>query len=70
MLSGSSLASGAMLGSVMVPEAERRGYKKYMAIGPIMGAGGLAILIPPSALMVVLGSIALVFFVPRNQPVS
>ena len=58
MLSGSSLASGAMLGSVMLPEARRRGYKNYLAIGPILGSGGLAILIPPSALMVVLGSIA------------
>ena len=58
MLSGSSLASGAMLGSVMLPEAMRRGYKKSLAIGPILGSGGLAILIPPSALMVVLGSIA------------
>jgi tripartite ATP-independent transporter DctM subunit len=57
MLSGSSLASGAMLGSVMVPEGIRRGYKKHIVIGPIMGAGGLAILIPPSALMVLLGSI-------------
>jgi tripartite ATP-independent transporter DctM subunit len=57
-LSGSSLASGAMLGSVVLPEAARRGYKKYIAIGPILGAGGLAILIPPSALMVLLGSTA------------
>ena len=57
-LSGSSLASTAMLGSVVVPETTRRGYKRYMAIGPILGSGGLAIIIPPSALAVLLGSIA------------
>ena len=57
-LSGSSLASTAMLGSVVVPETTRRGYKRYMAIGPILGTGGLAIIIPPSALAVLLGSIA------------
>jgi tripartite ATP-independent transporter DctM subunit len=57
-LSGSAMASTAMLGSTMVPEMLRRGYKRYMAMGPILGAGGLAILIPPSALAVLLGSLA------------
>jgi tripartite ATP-independent transporter DctM subunit len=57
-LSGSAMASTAMLGSTLVPEMIRRGYKKHMAMGPILGAGGLDILIPPSALAVLLGSIA------------
>jgi len=57
-LSGSSIATTAILGSVMVPESKRRGYKRYMVIGPILGSGGLAIIIPPSALAVLLGSIA------------
>lgn len=57
-MSGSSLASTAMLASVMVPEGERRGYRKSFIVGPLLGAGGLAILIPPSILMVLLGSIA------------
>ena len=57
-LSGSAMASTAMLGSTLVPEMMRRGYKKQMAMGPILGAGGLNILIPPSALAVLLGSIA------------
>ncbi len=57
-MSGSSLASTAMLGSVMVPEGEQRGYKNKFIVGPLLGAGGLAILIPPSILMVLLGSIA------------
>lgn len=56
-LSGSSLANTAMLGSMMIPEMTKRGYKKHMAIGPILGTGGLAMIIPPSTLAVVLGSI-------------
>jgi tripartite ATP-independent transporter DctM subunit len=57
-LSGSAMASTAMLGSTLVPEMMRRGYKKHMAMGPVLGAGGLDILIPPSAIAVLLGSIA------------
>ena len=57
-LSGSAIASTAMLGSTLVPEMIRRGYKKHMAMGPVLGAGGLDILIPPSALAVLLGSVA------------
>ena len=57
-LSGSSMGSTALLGSLMVPEMEKRGYKKHMAIGPILGTGGLAMLIPPSALAVLLATLA------------
>ena len=56
-LTGTSMASVAMLGSVLVPEMERRGYKKPMSLGPILGSGGLAMMIPPSALAVLLGAI-------------
>nr|WP_319249509.1 TRAP transporter large permease subunit [uncultured Celeribacter sp.] len=57
-LSGSSLANTGMLGSLMVPEMMKRGYKKHMAIGPILGSGGLAVIIPPSTLAVLFGSLA------------
>ncbi|NSX54931.1 TRAP transporter large permease [Parasulfitobacter algicola] len=57
-LSGSSMGSTALLGSLMVPEMNSRGYKKYMSIGPILGTGGLAIIIPPSALAVLLATLA------------
>ena len=56
-LSGSSMANTAMLGSLMVPEMRTRGYKTGLAIGPILGCGGLAILIPPSTLAVLLASL-------------
>jgi TRAP-type C4-dicarboxylate transport system permease large subunit len=57
-LSGSSMGATALLGTLMVPEMSARGYKKSMSIGPILGTGGLAMLIPPSALAVLLGTIA------------
>ncbi len=57
-LSGSAMAGAAMLGSVLVPEMEKRGYKKEMSLGPIIGSGGLAIMIPPSALGVLLASLS------------
>ncbi len=57
-LSGSSMASVAMLGSMLVPEMERQNYKPQMSVAPILGAGGLAVLIPPSALGVLLGALA------------
>lgn len=56
-LTGVSMSSVAMLGSTLVPDMEKRGYKKSMSIGPIMGSGGLAIMIPPSSLAVFVGAI-------------
>lgn len=56
-LTGTSIASVAMLGSTLVPEMEAQGYKKPMSLGPILGSGGLAMLIPPSALAVLCGAI-------------
>ena len=57
-LTGSSMANTAMLGSLMVPEMQRRGYSQRMSMGPILGTGGLAMIIPPSSLGVLLASIA------------
>lgn len=57
-LSGSSIANTAMLGSALLPEMLRRGYHPRIAMGPIMATGGIAMLIPPSALAVLLGSLA------------
>lgn len=57
-LTGNSMGSIALLGSSLTPEMERRGYKKPMSLGPILGSSGLAIMIPPSSLAVVLGVVA------------
>ncbi|MGE4013992.1 MAG: TRAP transporter large permease subunit [Alphaproteobacteria bacterium] len=56
-LSGSTIANTAMLGSTLIPEMYRRGYHPHMAMGPILGTGGIAMLIPPSALGVLLASL-------------
>jgi tripartite ATP-independent transporter DctM subunit len=56
-LTGVAMGSVAMLGSTLTPEMERRGYAKSMSLGPILASGGLAILIPPSTLAIVLASL-------------
>lgn len=56
-LSGSTIANTAMLSSTLLPEMYKRGYKPEISIGPIVAVGGLAMLIPPSALAVLLASI-------------
>ncbi len=57
-LSGSTIANTAILGSVLLPDMMRRGYRPAIAMGPIMAVGGIAMLIPPSALAVLLASLA------------
>jgi len=56
-LSGAAMGSVALLGSVLTPEMEKRGYKKPMSLGPVLGSGGLAIMIPPTALGVILATL-------------
>src|SRR5262245_41606102 len=57
-LSGSTIATTAMLGHALLPNMLKRGYHPNMAMGPIMAIGGVDMLIPPSALTVLLGSLA------------
>ncbi|MEX0741873.1 MAG: TRAP transporter large permease subunit, partial [Phycisphaeraceae bacterium] len=57
VFSGSSLATTSMLGSLLVPEMRKRGYSVEMSAGAILAAGGLAMVIPPSAIIVLVGTI-------------
>lgn len=57
-LSGSSVANAAVVGKTLLPEMRRRGYHPTISIGPVAAVGGIAVLIPPSALAVILGSLA------------
>lgn len=57
-LSGSSIANTALLGTTLLPDMLKRGYKKHMIMGPILATGGLAMIIPPSSLAVLFGSLA------------
>jgi tripartite ATP-independent transporter DctM subunit len=57
-ISGSTIATTAMLGSLLLPEMLKRGYDRSIAMGPIMAIGGVDMLIPPSGLAVLLGGLA------------
>jgi C4-dicarboxylate transporter, DctM subunit len=56
--SGSSVASAATIGSVGFPEIAKRNYSKPIALGSIAAGGTLGILIPPSIIFIVYGSMA------------
>src|SRR5215467_15471534 len=47
-----------MLGSLLLPQMLERKYDQKTAMGPILAIGGVDILIPPSGLAVLLGSLA------------
>ncbi len=57
-ISGATVATTALLGSLLLPEMLKRGYDPKLAMGPIMAIGAVDMLIPPSALTVLLGSLA------------
>jgi len=58
VLSGSSVASTVLLGKLLVPDMLKKGYSKQMSLGPILGSAGLAIMLPPTTLGILLASIA------------
>lgn len=57
-ISGSVAATTASVGKITLPELEKRGYDKSLAIGSLASAGTLGIMIPPSMPMLVYGIIA------------
>jgi len=57
-LSGSTIATCALLGTILLPDMLKRGYSKNMSLGPLMGVGTVDALIPPNALTVVFASLA------------
>src|SRR3954452_14449101 len=59
-ISGSTIATTAMLGSLMLPVMLARGYHPTMTTGPLMAIGAVDMLIPPSALTVLLGSLSVI----------
>jgi C4-dicarboxylate transporter DctM subunit len=52
---GSSMATTAMVGVVSLPEMERQGYDRSLAVGSVMAGGSLGILIPPSVTLIIYG---------------
>lgn len=57
-ISGSTIATTAILGSLMLPVMLRRGYDPLLALGSILAIGSVDMLIPPSAIAVLLGGLA------------
>lgn len=57
-ISGSSAATTAAIGSTMVNEMERKGYRRELATGIVAAGGTVGIVIPPSITLVVYGVIA------------
>ena len=55
-LSGSALAVTAMLGRSALPTMQERGYDEKMSVGLILGGSCLAPIIPPSLMVIIIGS--------------
>ncbi len=57
-VTGFAPASIAAIGPVTIPEMLKRGYDKGFSVGAIATSGGIAIIIPPSILMVIYAFLA------------
>lgn len=53
--SGSSVATAATVGTVAIPQIEKRGYNEPLFLGSLAAGGTLGILIPPSINLVIYG---------------
>jgi C4-dicarboxylate transporter DctM subunit len=57
-ISGSSPATAAAIGSIMIPGMVKAGYSKKYAMGLVAASGTLGILIPPSIPLIIYASVA------------
>lgn len=57
-ISGSATADAAALGSILIPQMEKRGYKKGLAASVVSSGATLASMIPPSINMILYAVIA------------
>jgi len=57
-ISGSSPATAAAVGSIMIPAMVNNGYDKKYAMGLVAASGTLGMLIPPSIVLIMFGIIA------------
>lgn len=55
-ISGSSPATAATIGTIAIPEMEKRNYNMTMTMGTIAAGGTLGILIPPSINLIIYGA--------------
>ena len=66
-ISGSSVAMAAAMSVIAIPEMRKRGYPDWLSAGLVATAGGIAMLIPPSIILLIYGlvtetSVARLFF--------
>jgi C4-dicarboxylate transporter DctM subunit len=54
-ISGSSVAMAAAMSVIAIPEMRKRGYPDWLAAGLVATAGGIAMLIPPSIILLLYG---------------
>ena len=54
-ISGSSVAMAAAMSVVAIPEMRKRGYPDWLSAGLVATAGGIAMLIPPSIILILYG---------------
>lgn len=54
-ISGSSVAMAAAMSVIAIPEMKKRGYPDWLSAGLVATAGGIAMLIPPSIILLVYG---------------
>jgi len=54
-ISGSSVAMAAAMSVIAIPEMLKRGYPPWLAGGLVATAGGIAMLIPPSIILIIYG---------------
>ena len=54
---GSGIAGAATMGTIALPELKKRGYDMPMACATLSAAGPIAMLIPPSIVMILYGSL-------------
>ncbi len=57
-ITGVSIASAAVFTKIAIPQMSRLGYDKKFAVGTVTGSSILGMLIPPSILMIVYGSVS------------
>jgi len=54
-ISGSSVAMAAAMSLIAIPEMLKRGYPPWLASGIVAASGGIAMLIPPSIILILYG---------------
>lgn len=64
VLSGSAIATTALLGRTFIRDMRESGYSEGLSMGSVLASGGLAMIVPPSTIVIVWGATARVSIGP------